>query len=286
MGTITEEWQQAAAVFHGRVDAIRVPSANRTDSISSRAFPQPSTEWVRFTVLHAWKAPPREQLVVQDTLTNCRYGFQEGEEYLVWANPALDGLQTSKCSRTQPIADAGDQLTILLRGPPLAAREPWVAFTLVTAAGLAAGAWFAVRHSAHSGLARARSGPASRLLLLAPHPVLFPASLLILLIGIATTAFAAAGLGRADAHWIPLAANPLWQLGMIGIVLGWFSAWAGIRPHGAWWRGLVLGLLSYFAIGTIVILRYALAQGREFELVPVLVVTPIWPMLVELFLPR
>lgn len=100
---------QAAAVFLGKAVKVESPSSQ----------PIGGEVHVKFQVDRFWKGVASRDVVV-GTWSNgamCGYGFQEGENYLVYAHIDSQGrLQTSLCSRTRLEADADEDLSVLGEG--------------------------------------------------------------------------------------------------------------------------------------------------------------------------
>ncbi len=96
----------SAAVFSGEVSAIE-----KNEAATSR---HPGTATVTLRVSEVWKGPQRGNLEVsmpsQDSA--CRYPFEEGQKYLVYASGGRD-LEVSLCSPTKPLSKAGADLAVL-----------------------------------------------------------------------------------------------------------------------------------------------------------------------------
>lgn len=99
----------SAAVFSGEVIDFR-----KHETATSR---RPGTVTVTLRVSEVWKGPVRGTLEVtmpsQDSA--CRYPFEEGREYLVYASGGRD-LGVSLCSPTTPLSKAGADLAALGNG--------------------------------------------------------------------------------------------------------------------------------------------------------------------------
>jgi hypothetical protein len=86
----------------------------------------PGQYLVHFDVAKSYRGAAGEQVVVHtpDQGPACGYGFQEGHDYLVYANPARNGdLSTSRCSRTHEVVSRADDSDIqwietLPKAPP------------------------------------------------------------------------------------------------------------------------------------------------------------------------
>ncbi len=113
VGSPQEELDRSDAVFGGTVASIE-----RVDPMNVR---------VTFDVAQVWKGQVVSPLVVTTTADGaaCGYQFAPGGEYIVYAYAQDGGLATSLCSRTQPAANAGDDLALLGEGAvPNAAPPP------------------------------------------------------------------------------------------------------------------------------------------------------------------
>jgi hypothetical protein len=72
---------------------------------------------VRFEVEKSWKEAEAHEITLTSILTDCTYPFEVGESYLVYAHDSGRGvLDTSVCSRTRRLKEAGEDLKILGRG--------------------------------------------------------------------------------------------------------------------------------------------------------------------------
>ncbi|MBS1251365.1 MAG: putative cell wall hydrolase LytN [Anaerolineales bacterium] len=116
-GSPAEELAKSTAVFTGRVVSIESSSAplwRDVDSVN-----------VTFRVSEVWKGPRRGKLTVLTARhgIDCGYEFESGKEYLVYAAGAENRLVVWFCSRTQPLAEAREDLAVLGAG-----RAPLEAF--------------------------------------------------------------------------------------------------------------------------------------------------------------
>jgi hypothetical protein len=98
--TVEQAKHAASAIFEGRVTRIDDPQGAPT---------------VHFRVVRSFKGPSHEAAEVHTASNSaaCGYGFEQGQSYLVYANDEGGALSTSLCSRTQPIADASEDLGAL-----------------------------------------------------------------------------------------------------------------------------------------------------------------------------
>lgn len=110
------------AVFSGRVtgqfDANLGPMVSSADPVR-----------YTFEVKQVWKGAANPSIVVSSARdgASCGYTFEQGREYLVYANTLEGGLETSLCSRTAQLAQAQDDLAALGEGQtvaPAAAESP------------------------------------------------------------------------------------------------------------------------------------------------------------------
>lgn len=102
---IESELSSSESVFSGEVVEF--------EKGSSIAAPWP-TETVSFQVSHVWKGPERGTLKVSTATQEgaCGYVFEEGREYLVYANGKQE-LEVGLCGRTKPLSGAGTDLALL-----------------------------------------------------------------------------------------------------------------------------------------------------------------------------
>jgi hypothetical protein len=84
---------------------------------------------VTFRVQRSWKGVSTQSVglrVAPGGSAACEYEYQQGQAYLVYASPSSDNpdgpLRTNTCSRTVPLAAAGDDLRLL--GPATIALRP------------------------------------------------------------------------------------------------------------------------------------------------------------------
>jgi hypothetical protein len=96
------------AVFSGEVAGIE-----KKEAATSR---HPGTVTVSLRVSEVWKGPERSTLEVSmpSQESACRYPFEEGQEYLVYASGR--DLGVSLCSPTKPLSKAGEDLAVLGNG--------------------------------------------------------------------------------------------------------------------------------------------------------------------------
>lgn len=107
----SEAFENSAAVFTGTVTDIQ----HNTGSYS-----------VQFSVKEAWKGLSDSQATVttSDNDGTCGYDFEQGVKYIVYTYGNEESMQTGICSRTQPIADAYEDLAYLGEGYVPVAGQP------------------------------------------------------------------------------------------------------------------------------------------------------------------
>jgi hypothetical protein len=107
-GSPADALASATSVFSGRVTAL----AGAVDSGG------PDPVQATFAVTGVWKGADQPTLVVVTPASSasCGFAFAQGQEYLVYASEVDGRLQTIACSRTAPIAVAGEDLAALGAG--------------------------------------------------------------------------------------------------------------------------------------------------------------------------
>jgi len=105
-----ESLEQSTAVFAGKVIDIDAPSGIIVDSADPVR--------VTFEISKIWKGPDYETLVLTTARdgASCGYGFEENEEYIVYAYGEENKLSTGICSRTRLLAKAQEDLQDLGAG--------------------------------------------------------------------------------------------------------------------------------------------------------------------------
>ena len=120
-GYPTQELNESAAVFIGRVTAIRY-----TDStlLKEEIISSSDRIIVSFDVIKSWKGEKKTTLNVETGIATktCGYPFKVGESYLVYTFYQIGGsdsttLLTSLCSRTRPLAQADEDIEELNTPP-------------------------------------------------------------------------------------------------------------------------------------------------------------------------
>jgi hypothetical protein len=96
------------AVFSGEVAAIE----------RDQKGPFGGVDEVSFRVSEVWKGPERETLELTTPSQGgaCGYPFEEGQEYLVYADGKGEPFDTSICSGTTQLSKADEDLTVLGNG--------------------------------------------------------------------------------------------------------------------------------------------------------------------------
>ena len=146
----TEALAGATAVFVGKVSNLDVS----TGLLTSTADPVEVT----FQVSKVWKGPVHSTLLATTARSgaSCGYGFERGQEYLVYARGTETELEVSLCSRTQPLSAADEDLAVLGQGniptaeaPDLSTQTlsypPWVIAFGVIGVGLVMAAFVLIR---------------------------------------------------------------------------------------------------------------------------------------------
>ena len=119
-GSPTGELARSTAVFTAKVTEIKAPIRG---PLTSSADPIKIT----FQVYNRWKGPPEVTLVATTPRSgaSCGYDFQEGQDYIVYANGDASDLRVGLCSLTKPLALASADLEQL--GPGITvdtSKEP------------------------------------------------------------------------------------------------------------------------------------------------------------------
>jgi len=111
--TVEAELNRSEAVFAGRVVEVK----------EQRYLNGSMTKAALFEVSQIWKGGSESQIIVHTGSGggDCGYHFEEGKEYLVYANPSTmygdkELLVTIICDRTNELAEAQEDLAILGEG--------------------------------------------------------------------------------------------------------------------------------------------------------------------------
>lgn len=94
---IRTSYKQAAAVFYGKVIAVKRESGSDEVMDVELEFVT-----VKFRVEKSWKGQPTSEVIVRTAGNSaaCGFAFKTGKRYLVYAHSNGNGLRTSICSRT------------------------------------------------------------------------------------------------------------------------------------------------------------------------------------------
>ena len=103
--------EDAAALFEGRVLDVADLRVDGGPELAERE--------VKLAVVRSWKGLDKNEQVTLRTNAQgslCGYAFAKGTSYLVYAEHDGGQLSVSACSRTRPMADAGEDLIALGAG--------------------------------------------------------------------------------------------------------------------------------------------------------------------------
>jgi MYXO-CTERM domain-containing protein len=106
--SVAEGLADAAAVFEGRVVSV--------DDISEGADPVVTKKRVTLSIVRVWKDLEDVETVTVTTNSEsaaCGFHFERDKSYLVYASRSDDSYTVSSCTRTRPIADAGEDFSQL-----------------------------------------------------------------------------------------------------------------------------------------------------------------------------
>jgi hypothetical protein len=113
-GTPEQELKEADVVFSGEVIKIEEGklgwlSANSSSPVS-----------VTLEVKEAWKGVEENRVVIktEQHSASCGYEFEKDKEYIVYAEKQGNDWHVSLCSRTNILAEAGEDLKVLGEGNP------------------------------------------------------------------------------------------------------------------------------------------------------------------------
>ena len=108
-----ESLRQSDYVFAGVAEDIVFDSLNNDGTHISYG-----SKYVTFSVSSVWKGAPKNTLIVVTPVSGaqCGFGFQKGQEYIVYANEYNGKLRTSHCSRTKMLKRAQEDLQELGEG--------------------------------------------------------------------------------------------------------------------------------------------------------------------------
>ncbi len=116
---VIDAFHAAAGVFEARVLAITAQPADAGQASITYA--------VRVGVVRSWKGVETEEVTVLTPIEGpaCGYAFALDQSYLVYASEEDGKLRVDSCSRTRPIAEAGNDLSALGMGVvPVSPHKP------------------------------------------------------------------------------------------------------------------------------------------------------------------
>ena len=115
--TARAEFNLAYVVFVGKVVALKKTSPDKNGQY---------VETVTFQVTRAWKRDVNSNLTITNTIQGCLNGFQENEEWLVYAYKHKDGTLGTHCccTRTTLLTKAGDDVKTFAGDPPAKILQP------------------------------------------------------------------------------------------------------------------------------------------------------------------
>jgi hypothetical protein len=137
---------RATAVFSGKVTDIATPSSFPRVAFNSyypfvHLYSDIGTTKITFTVTEVWRGEPYEMIIINTSSSGASCGLEGvsvGAEWMVYAYGEQELLSSGLCTRTRPLANASEDLTILGTGnaPTLpGANEPEPASLLGWAVG-------------------------------------------------------------------------------------------------------------------------------------------------------
>jgi hypothetical protein len=112
-----EAFERSSSVFSGKVTKISRTFWDRVGISRS------GSHRVEFAVKRHWKGAQSKSAAVLTRLSGeaCGFPFQEGQEYLVYVAPGVEGIETGICTGTKSAAGAElemEQLDRLLKANP------------------------------------------------------------------------------------------------------------------------------------------------------------------------
>ena len=107
--SVSEAFQEATAVFDGRVTYIKVvyDKVSGDDRTKTVSFQQ--IVLVKIVSDRVWKGVTNKEFIVRTVVEGCGYGFKVGSRYLVYAY-GRDLLNTGGCTRTKPFSEAAMEI--------------------------------------------------------------------------------------------------------------------------------------------------------------------------------
>ena len=112
--SVEEEFERSQAVFSGKVVDVR----------EKRSIKGYQTKSVLFEVTNTWKGVKQSQMIITTGQggESCGFHFNEGQEYLVYANESTmygaKSLVATICDRTNKLSVLQEDLKILGEGQP------------------------------------------------------------------------------------------------------------------------------------------------------------------------
>lgn len=112
--SVEEEFERSKAVFSGKVVEVK----------EKRSLKGYTTKSVLFEVANTWKGVKQSQITITTGLGggDCGFDFNEGEDYLVYANESTmygtESLVSIICDRTNELSSSQDDIAILGEGQP------------------------------------------------------------------------------------------------------------------------------------------------------------------------
>lgn len=103
--SVGEAFQEATAVFDGRVKYIKIvyDKVSEDDGTKTLSFQQ--IVLVKIVAERIWKGVTNKEFIVRTAVDGCGYEFKVGSRYLVYAY-GQHILSTSGCTRTKPLSEA------------------------------------------------------------------------------------------------------------------------------------------------------------------------------------
>jgi hypothetical protein len=117
-GSPAEELGRSDAVFLGKVVDVKTPSGPITSSADSTS--------ATLEISTVWKGQVAQTitLTTPGSSASCGVTFEQGKEYVVYAQVSDGVLSTTLCSRTRPAGDAAEDVAALGAGqPPQASQQ-------------------------------------------------------------------------------------------------------------------------------------------------------------------
>ena len=115
--TARDEFNRADAVFVGKIVTIKNTPPDKNNRY---------VQTINFQVTRAWKQDVNFNLTLTNKIDGCKNGFEENEEWLVYAYKNQDGTLGAYCccTRTKPLANADDDVKTFVDDPPAKILRP------------------------------------------------------------------------------------------------------------------------------------------------------------------